>query len=420
VQRSSAAVGRGAIRTQSLLYLPAECCIPATSTEFTSGKWPESVRAENCGCWPDSIRRPCKHWPNFRSMFDPLHRAVSRCNCDGRPTPHELRERKMKRLVLIALAVFAVGGIGITCACKAGIVTHPYVGYANIWSVAVCNLEEPFDGSPLKVTSVRHITAEHVTDVPAQFVADPFMMQKDGVWYLYYEVLNGDTGEGDIGLSTNSDGVNWKYDSIVLDEDFHLSYPQVLEHNGEIYMIPESSAAGNVRLYRATDFPTEWAVERILVDKPLVDATLHQHDGRWWMFATPCDSWGDLHLYSTDDLTSGDWAEHPQSPIVTGSARFARPGGRIVKRGDRLFRLAQDHKLRYGHQLWALEITKLTTDEYAESKAGPSPILTADGDGWNGIGMHHLDLHRTSDGKPFACIDGLQKVLCLGPITLGD
>jgi hypothetical protein len=273
---------------------------------------------------------------------------------------------------------------------------------------------------PLKITSVRHLTAEHVTDVPAQFVADPFMMEKDGIWYLYYEVLNGDTGEGDIGLSTSSDGVNWKYNSIVLDEEFHLSYPQVLEHNGEIYMIPESSAAGNVRLYRATNFPTEWTFEKTLVSKPLVDATLHQHDGRWWMFATPCRSWGDLHLFSADELTSSEWVEHPQSPIVTGSARFARPGGRIVKRRDRLFRLAQDHKLRYGHQLWASEITKLTTDESAESTPGQAPILTADGEGWNGIGMHHLDLHRTSDGKPFACIDGLQKVLCLGPITLGE
>lgn len=326
----------------------------------------------------------------------------------------------MKRVCLFALALFVLGAVGLTCACKAGIVTPPFFGYANVWSVAVCSLEEPFDGTPLKITSIRHITAEDVTDVPAQFVADPFMLRKDGVWYLFYEVLNGDNGEGDIGLSTSSDGVHWNYNSIVLNEDFHLSYPQVTEHDGEIYMVPESSAAGNVRLYRATDFPTGWTFERTLIDKPLVDATLMQHDGRWWMFASPHDAWGDLHLYSTDDLSSADWVEHPQSPIVKGSSRFARPGGRIVQQGDRLFRLAQDHKLRYGHQLWSLEITKLTTDEYQESPAGKAPILTADGDGWNGIGMHHLDLHLTADGKPFACVDGLQRVLCLGPVTLSD
>ena len=255
---------------------------------------------------------------------------------------------------------------------------------------------------------------------PAQFVADPFMIRKDGIWYLYYEVLNGENGEGDIGLSTSADGLKWKYECIVLNENFHLSYPQVIEHDGEIYMVPESSAAGDVRLYRATNFPTEWIFDRTLLEKPLVDATLLQHDGRWWMFGTPHDKWGDLHLFSADDPTSSEWIEHPQSPIVTGSSRFARPGGRIVKRGDKLFRLAQDHKLRYGHQLWSLEITKLTVDEYQESQAGKAPILTADGDGWNGIGMHHLDLHVTEDGKQFACVDGLQRVLCLGPVTLGD
>ena len=113
----------------------------------------------------------------------------------------------MKRFALILGAALIVGCVAVTCACKAGLVTPPYVGYANIWSIAVCDIEEPFDGSPLKITSVRHITAEDVTDVPAQFVADPFMMQKDGVWYLYYEVLNGDTGEGDIGLSTSPAGI---------------------------------------------------------------------------------------------------------------------------------------------------------------------------------------------------------------------
>jgi hypothetical protein len=129
--------------------------------------------------------------------------------------------------------------------------------------------------------------------------------------------------------------------------------------------------------------------------------------------------WETLHLYSADELTSSDWIEHPQSPVVAGSQRRSRSGGRIVKEGDRLFRIAQDFKLHYGRQLWALEINRLTRDEYQETVTSDLPLLTADGDGWNGIGMHHLDLHHTKDGKALACVDGLQRVLCLGPITLG-
>jgi hypothetical protein len=325
----------------------------------------------------------------------------------------------MKRAGLIMLTVSVAGCLGFALACSAGIITRPYIGYGKVWTVAVCELDRPFDGHPIEMRSVQLITAEHVTDTDARFVADPFMIRNDGQWCLFYEVLNGDTNEGDIGLSTSPDGRNWTYQRIVLDEDFHLSYPQVVQHDGEFYMVPECSAAGEVRLYRATRFPTEWKHERTLLETPLVDATLLQHGGRWWMFGSPRSKWGELRLYSADDLTSSDWVEHPQSPIVTGSARFSRPGGRILERGDKLFRLAQDHKLRYGHQLWSLEITKLTMDEYLETPTSVEPILTAAGNGWNAIGMHHMDLHITDEGKRLACVDGLQRVLIVGPITLG-
>lgn len=326
----------------------------------------------------------------------------------------------MKKLILASVMLLIGVSVGVTCACKAGIITPPYIGYANVWSVAVCEVDGPFGGNPLEMTSTQVITADDITDIDARLVADPFLIRNDGRSYLFYEVMNGDTGQGDIGLSSSADGRTWDYESIVLDEDFHLSYPQVFRHNNEFFMVPESSAVGSVRLYRATQFPTEWQYERTLIEKPLVDATVLKHNDRWWMFASPVDAWDDLYLYSSEDLISSEWQEHPQSPIVRNSERFARPGGRIIKEGDRLFRIAQDHKRHYGHQLWALEINKLTVDEYDETLTSQSPILTADGDGWNEIGMHHLDLHVTPDGNRLMCVDGLERVLRVGPLTLND
>jgi hypothetical protein len=51
-------------------------------------------------------------------------------------------------------------------------------------------------------------------------------------------------------------------------------------------MLPEPSKSGSLNLYRATDFPTGWERDRVLVQAPLIDASLAQWGGRWWMFAS--------------------------------------------------------------------------------------------------------------------------------------
>ncbi|MBL7406346.1 formyl transferase, partial [Escherichia coli] len=72
-----------------------------------------------------------------------------------------------------------------------------------------------------------------------------------------------------------------------LELETHLSYPFVFEADGQVWMIPESHASGTIDLYRATDFPRGWVHEAVLLDGVVAgDATLLQHGGRWWMFAT--------------------------------------------------------------------------------------------------------------------------------------
>ena len=44
------------------------------------------------------------------------------------------------------------------------------------------------------------LTPDDVTDVPATLVADPFMCQRDGRWYLFFEVVNHLTRRGEIGV----------------------------------------------------------------------------------------------------------------------------------------------------------------------------------------------------------------------------
>ena len=100
------------------------------------------------------------------------------------------------------------------------------------------------------------LTRHEVTDIQAAFVADPFLIREGDSWWMFMEVMNAETGRGEIALARSYDGVEWSYEGVVLREPFHLSYPYVFARDGQHYMIPETLAAGAVRLYTGDPFPT--------------------------------------------------------------------------------------------------------------------------------------------------------------------
>jgi len=170
-------------------------------------------------------------------------------------------------------------------------------------------------------------------------------------------------------------------------------------------MIPESSAAGGVRLYRADPFPHRWILVGELLAGPVcLDSSVFHHDGRWWMLTETDPRQGTLRLFHAPDLV-GPWREHPRSPVVRADPRVARPGGRVIMVSDRLVRFAQDCRDAYGSSIAALEITCLTQRAYDEVEL-EGPLLTGSGQGWNRSGMHHIDAHRLDDGRWIACVDG--------------
>lgn len=275
-----------------------------------------------------------------------------------------------------------------------------------MWSIGIYSGESPLHLRPAAGVSNPILTRASVRDVPAGFVADPFLVRRGGVSYMFFEVLNQATDRGEIGLATSSDGVNWTYQRIVLAEPFHLSYPYVFESKGDYYMLPETLAAQAVRLYRAEAFPTRWSCVGSLVEGTCADPSIFYFDDKWWMFACSTPYQHDtLRLYFADEL-SGRWREHPVNPIVRGSKRNARPAGRVLTLDGKIIRFSQDCVPSYGTQVRAFEIQELTTRSYVEEEVRCSPVLTASGDGWNAAGMHHVDAHVCEDHSWIACVDG--------------
>lgn len=276
------------------------------------------------------------------------------------------------------------------------------------WSIGIYVGTSPFDFHPPENVNNPVLTCEAVSDVPADFVADPFMLKVNHTWYMFFEVMNRQTDRGEIGLAISENGMTWTYQQIVLVEPFHLSYPYVFEWMNDCYMIPETSAVDSVRLYKASQFPLEWSYVGTLVSGlRFADSSVVHHAGKWWLFTETSRQmkFDTLRLYHADDLT-GPWCEHPKSPIIEGNPSFARPAGRIVASRNRLIRYAQDCDPVYGTKVRACEIHELTTGSYREHEAEGSPILSGNGTGWNRDGMHHIDPHRLEDGRWIACVDG--------------
>ena len=266
----------------------------------------------------------------------------------------------------------------------------------------------PFNLSPHPSVTNPVLTASHVTDVSARYVADPFLFYENGTWYLFFEVVKQSNSRGEIGLAISPDGLSWTYDRIVLREGFHLSYPLVFKYGNDYYMMPETSAVQEARLYKASNFPYGWTYAATLLNGDIHDASIFQYNNTWWMFFGDYGYYGQsdtCFLYYSDSLFSG-WQEHPMSPIVANDQSKARPGGRsFVYNGNTIIRLAQKDDITYGESVRAFQVDTLTKTQYAEHEITQSPLLTASGTGWNFAGMHNLDAWWT--GSDWLCaVDG--------------
>jgi len=276
--------------------------------------------------------------------------------------------------------------------------------WQRVWSIGIYAGASPFSLAPVGPNPV--LSAAQVSDADAYYVADPFMLAHEGHWHMFFEVLLRASRRGVIGVATSRDARTWDYRGLVLEQPFHLSYPQVFAHDGTIYMLPETIGAEAVRLYRATRFPDRFEPLHDLIQGIYADPTIFFDGGLWWILASspPYES-RTLHLFFAEDLL-GPWREHPRSPIVPDDRHIARPGGRVFRCDGKLIRLAQDCVPRYGTRLQAVEITELDRNNYAERVCPANPILQPAALGWNSVGMHHMDPHRLGDGTWIACVDG--------------
>ncbi len=208
----------------------------------------------------------------------------------------------------------------------------------------------------------------------SKFWADPFVVEQEGNRFIFFEEGESDTGKGRIAVLQIDPSGRCGPPQTILDRPYHLSYPFILENNGEYFLIPESSANKTVELYRCRQFPHQWEFETYLLrDIVLEDSTLFFHEGIWWLFASSRversnTSNDQLVIFYSPNLVSGDWTAHPCNPVVTDVSN-CRPAGKIFSIGGKIFRPAQNNASRqYGYSIQINEIELLTKTAYQEKR----------------------------------------------------
>ena len=230
------------------------------------------------------------------------------------------------------------------------------------------------------------------------FCADPFFFYYGEDLWLFYETLNRG-GKGILGCFKFEDDA-WSQKGIVLEEPWHLSYPQVFEDKGNVFMIPESGASGEVSLYQTQSLPYGWEKVATLLTGHYADSTLLVASGKYWLFAYSVNPEVHLELWMADQL-EGPWKLHPKGRMIANSKRLSRPAGRCLVEDGQLFRVAQDCNGDYGKRVFRIPIYKLTPTEYTEGRAE----LLLDGKSYPKSSGKHTYNHLRFNDEHYVVVD---------------
>lgn len=224
------------------------------------------------------------------------------------------------------------------------------------------------------------------------FFADPFLWERDGEMFCFFEEYDYRTDRGHISAGRLVGGklVDVKP---VLQTGYHLSFPFLFENDGDLYMMPETSEVRRIEVWKCVEFPARWERHATALDGICAsDSTLNRIGGAWWLFTNLSfdpfrDMNSELYVFRVDGPALANIEAHAFNPVVMDSS-CARNGGRILQIGGKLYRPCQENSHgRYGYGLRLMELRKLSLDDYEEVEVR---AITPDFE--QGIdGCHHLD-----------------------------
>ncbi len=225
-----------------------------------------------------------------------------------------------------------------------------------------------------------------------QQFADPFLMVYNEKLYCFFEEKVNNLN-GRIKVAYYNDTETWNIEYIDLGLNGHISFPFIVSHESEVFMLPETAQINEVALYQSFEFPLNWKKHKVLLKGNFVDSHIFVFDGIYYLFTTKKILVNEnsskydyqLELFFSDNL-DGDYVEHPKSPILRGR-EFGRSAGSIVNLDGKLLRPSQDCSQIYGDDIHLFEILTISKLDYKEKLYCRNYIRTQFGEK---LGGHHI------------------------------
>lgn len=256
--------------------------------------------------------------------------------------------------------------------------------------------------SPLDIAGGKEVLRleKCITEWPFNLTiveADPFLFAHNGRIYLFYEHVIW-SKKGEIKMISSADLVNWTDPVTVLKETCHISYPYVFEHEGEIYMIPETCAFKEIRIYKAdnsqlTHFSYHTTIlkedESDTSEISFSDSSIYKIDDIYYLHTCrQKDGVNNLELYISRSLF-GSYVKHPASPMVVNQ-KFGRNAGSLFSYNGKLYRPAMNCENGYGDGVGLFEVDRMTPTEYSEHIVNDN-LLQSSGNEFYRFNGHHFN-----------------------------
>ncbi len=232
-----------------------------------------------------------------------------------------------------------------------------------------------------------------------EFKADPFGKRASPNIHVLFENLDYHHPKGIIYIAEISGSAFVTQPRNIIELPVHMSYPFLVEYQGETYCIPETNQAREISLYKALAFPYEWKKSATLLTNVMaIDTTPLQYEGRWWLMFTDREKGGDANLYVWyAPSLLGPWSPHANNPVKS-DVRSARPGGTGFLHDGLLYRPTQDCSKTGGGRVIINRVKRLTPTEFEEE-----PVASVEPDKG---GPYPEGLHTLSKVDDFTLVDG--------------
>lgn len=221
--------------------------------------------------------------------------------------------------------------------------------YTIGWNIAIKNKNE----------KKYHVLKNNI----GSWVADPFLVEKDNQLYIFGEMYEYRCHKGSICYS-KYDGKYFSRWKKIIDEPYHISFPNIEIDNKKMYMYPESSASNEFYRYKCIEFPNIWKKEKVYLNNvQICDTVFFTSEEK--KYGLTYDIKNEANLLELFEFNDKDEILSQKKKIITDDLRIARPGGKVIYNGKEKIRVAQDCSDFYGKSLNFLKFD-IINNQYKE------------------------------------------------------